>query len=75
MTILEQIKRDLDDLNEQQLRRVAGLVGELKGVQQPKKRLSDFYRALPATRPYPGKEIIRESVATYLAQKHNLSES
>ena len=34
-----------------------------------KKRLSEFYGALPATQPYPGTEEIREIVCKSLAQK------
>lgn len=34
-----------------------------------KKRLSEFYGALPATTPYPGKEAIRQIVADVLAQQ------
>jgi hypothetical protein len=68
----EQLKHELDQLNASQLQRVAALVRELKGAQRSKKRLSDFYRALPATRPYPGKDIMGESVATHLAQKERV---
>lgn len=34
------------------------------------KRLSEFYRALPATVPYPGKETIRQNVGENIAQKN-----
>jgi antitoxin PrlF len=34
------------------------------------RRLSEFYGALPATIPYPGKEEIRHSVAQNIAQKN-----
>lgn len=35
---------------------------------QKRKRLSDFYGALPAARPYPGKEAIREEVGRELGK-------
>jgi hypothetical protein len=75
MTILEQIKQDLVHLDEQQLQQVAELITTFKLSKKTKQRLSDFYGALPATSPYPGKEAIRQSITTYLAQKHNLTES
>lgn len=34
-----------------------------------RRRLSEFYGALPATRPYPGKEAIRQEVGEQLARK------
>ncbi len=34
------------------------------------RRLSEFYGALPATVPYPGKEAIRQNVAENIAQKN-----
>jgi hypothetical protein len=34
-----------------------------------RRRLSEFYGALPATRPYPGKEAIRQEVAEQLAHQ------
>ncbi|UBF29176.1 hypothetical protein K9N68_15865 [Kovacikia minuta CCNUW1] len=37
-------------------------------VTTPQKRLSEFYGALPATQPYPGKEAIRQHVAQKLAE-------
>lgn len=75
MTILEQIKQDLAHLDEQQLQQVAELITKLKLSHKPRQRLSDFYGALPATSSYPGKEAMRQSITTYLAQKHNLIES
>lgn len=35
---------------------------------QKRKRLSDLYGALPATRPFPGKEAIREEVGAALGK-------
>lgn len=34
------------------------------------RRISEFYGALPATVPYPGKEEIRKSVAQNIAEKN-----
>jgi hypothetical protein len=34
-----------------------------------RRRLSEFYGALPATRPYPGEEAIRQEVGEHLAHK------
>lgn len=73
MTMLDQINQDLSKLGEQQLQQVAIFIAKLKPFPQQKKRLSDFYGALPATRHYPGKEEIRQSIADRLAQKHHLT--
>jgi hypothetical protein len=64
MTILEQINQDLSQLNDQQLQQVAVFTAKLKPFPKQKKRLSDFYGALPATQPYPGKEAIRQASQT-----------
>jgi hypothetical protein len=74
MTMLEQINQDLAQLDEQQLQQVAEFITTLKPFQRQKPRLSDFYGALPATMPYPGKEAVRQSITDYLAQKHSLTE-
>jgi cytochrome c553 len=74
MTMLEQINQDLSQLDDQQLQQVAAFITKLKPFPQQKKRLSDFYGALPATHPYPGKEEIRQSIADHLIQKHHLTE-
>lgn len=73
MTMLEQINQEISQLDEQQLQQVALFIAKLKPFPQQKKRLSDFYGALPATRHYPGKEEIRQSIADRLAQKHHLT--
>ncbi len=75
MTMLEQINQDLSQLNDQQLQQVAVFIAKLKPFPQQEKRLSDFYGALPATQPYPGKEAIRQSIADHLTQKYHLTES
>jgi hypothetical protein len=75
MTMLDQINQDLSKLDEQQLQQVAVFIAKLKPFPQQKKSLSDFYGALPATRHYPGKEEIRQSIADRLTQKHHLTES
>ncbi len=75
MTMLEQINQNLSELDEQQLQQVAVFIAKLKPSPNQKKRLSDFYGALPDTQPYPGKEEIRQSIADRLTQKHHLTES
>lgn len=40
--------------------------GEVKVRVQKRKRLTEFYAVLPASRPYPGKPRIREEVAREL---------
>ncbi len=74
MNILEQINQDLSKLDDRQLQQVAAFIATLKPIEKQKKRLSDFYGILPATRPYPGRDEVRQNVATYLAEKHNLTE-
>lgn len=34
-----------------------------------RKKLTELYKALPATRPYPGKEVIRKEVGENLGQE------
>ncbi len=75
MTILERINQNLSQLDDRQLEQVAAFIATLKPIAKQKKRLSDFYGALPATQPYPGREAIRQSIATHLADKHHLTES
>ena len=38
-------------------------------LQGKRRRLSEFAGALPATKPYPGKDAIRQEVGEYLAKK------
>ena len=38
-----------------------------------RRRLSDLYGALPATRPFPGKEAVREEVGQALGKKKKSS--
>lgn len=75
MTTLEQIHLDLSHLDEQQLQQVAEFIAKLRASNTPKKSLSDFYGAFPATSPYPGKAALRQSITDYLIQKHDLIES
>jgi hypothetical protein len=75
MITIEQISQELAQLDQHQLQQVAEFITQLKPSQKPKQRLSDFYGALPATLPYPGKEALRQSITDYLAQKHHLTES
>ena len=75
MTIFDQINQDLAQLDDRQLHQVAEFIATLKPISTQKKRLSDFYGALPTTQPYPGRDAIRQSTATHLAQKHHLTES
>jgi hypothetical protein len=75
MKTLEQISQDLVQLDEHQLQQVAEFIEKLKPSQKQKQRLSDFYGALPATVPFPGKAALRQSITDYLVQKHNLTES
>lgn len=75
MAMLEQINQDLSQLDDQQLQQVVAFIAKLKPFPQQKKRLSDFYGALPATQPYPGNKAIRQSIADHLTQKHHLTES
>ncbi len=75
MTILEQINQALSQLDDRQLQQVAAFIATLKPGLNQKTQLSDFYGALPATQPYPGEAVIRQSIATHLAQRHDLTES
>jgi AbrB family looped-hinge helix DNA binding protein len=43
--------------------------GEVRVRVLKQRRLSEFYGALPATRPYPGKDAIRQQVAAHLADQ------
>ena len=43
--------------------------GEVRVRVLKQRRLSEFYGALPATRPYPGKDAIRQQVAAHLAHQ------
>ncbi len=36
------------------------------------KKLTELYGALPATRPYPGKEVIRNEVGENLGQEYGI---
>jgi len=43
--------------------------GEVRVRVLKQRRLSEFYGALPATRPYPGKDAIRQQVGAHLAHQ------
>lgn len=43
--------------------------GEVRVRVLKQRRLSEFYGVLPATRPYPGKDAIRQEVAEHLAHQ------
>ncbi|HEY9707590.1 MAG TPA: hypothetical protein V6D48_05240 [Oculatellaceae cyanobacterium] len=49
----------------------SGILGQLlfRLPTNKRRRLSEFYGALPATRPYPGEEAIRQEVGEQLALK------
>lgn len=64
MSILEQINQDLSQLDENQLAEVAEFIAKFKPTTRQKKRLSEFYGALPATQPYPGRDTIRQMMLT-----------
>ncbi|MBR8835063.1 MAG: hypothetical protein DSM106950_13780 [Stigonema ocellatum SAG 48.90 = DSM 106950] len=74
MATKESIKLEIDKLSEEQFQLVADFIEFLQFRVQKidtstKKRLSEFYGALPATQPYPGTEEIREIVGKSLAQE------
>lgn len=74
MASKESIKQEIDKLNEEQFQLVVDFIEFLnfrvqKVDTSAKKRLSEFYGALPATQPYPGKEEIRKIVGESLAQR------
>jgi AbrB family looped-hinge helix DNA binding protein len=43
--------------------------GEVRLRVLKQRRLSEFYGILPATRPYPSKDVIRQQVAEHLADQ------
>ena len=74
MATKESIKLEIDKLSEEQFQLVADFIEFLqfrvqKGEISAKKRLSEFYGALRATQPYPGKEKVREIVGKSLDQE------
>jgi AbrB family looped-hinge helix DNA binding protein len=43
--------------------------GEIKVRALKRKKLTEFYASLPATRPYPGKGQVRQEVAEEMARR------
>ena len=74
MATKESIKLEIDKLSEEQFQLVADFIQFLQFREEKvdtstKKRLSEFYGALRATQPYPGKDEVREIVGKSLAQE------
>lgn len=81
IALKESVFQELKTLDEEQIKQVSDFIAFLKfrssytnlqeaRLQNLKPRgISEFYGALPATVPYPGKEAIRQSVAESISPK------
>ncbi len=68
VTIPTALRRQLNlEAGDELLFMLEGSEVRLRVLKQ--RRLSEFYGALPATRPYPGKDAIRQQVAAHLAHQ------